>query len=178
MQAKLDDTQKKLDATNNKLRLAEDDLEKSEERGDAAEDKVRLLLVLLMLLACIYSDTPSRMVAIFATAAPSVDTSLKTLPNSRATLSLDTALHASHLALQAEEMEAELAKVASDFKSLAISHSQATNDQEEDSSKAAEYKAKLDSVSRLGFALPLVTLMAAHPSYLCRPVLPFLVPIS
>ena len=83
LQAKLDDTQKKLDATNNKLRLAEDDLEKSEERGDAAEDKVMLLVVLLMLLVYTYSDTPYRMVTILTTAAPSVDTSRKTLPTSR-----------------------------------------------------------------------------------------------
>ena len=73
-------------------------------------------------------------------------------------------------------MEAELAKVASDLKRLEFSHNQATNDQEEDSSKVAEYKAKLDSVSRLGFALHPATLMAAHPSYLCRPVLSFLSP--
>ena len=62
------------------------------------------------------------------------------------------------------------------MKRLEFSHNQATNDQEEDSSKAAEYKAKLDSVSRLGFALHPATLMAAHPSNLCRRMLPFLSP--
>ena len=161
-QAKLDDTQKKLDAVNNRLRLAEDDLEKSEERGDAAEDKVTLLLMLFICCSHRYTVTPSfawsmmrmrilvlLMLLLLLRMASPTPRRLLDSPMQSPIPFPDKRYTSVACALQAEAMEAELAKATGDLKSLKISHNQASNDQEEGSSKVAEYKAKLNSVSRL-----------------------------